>query len=211
MGAEPPLGVHGPGGPSYARRVDRSGALPTQDGPVVGLAAYDPSDPEGTFRPIEPPPPPPPEPGPVSALAWPLRVLGAWLANLTALAVAGLLLTATGPADPLAYVAWAVVFGLVNYSGRLMARLWRPPLTAIAGAGLPLVGSLVTVLLMVAISPPAHATDLVSIGKAAFVMWLANLPLRLLLPLPAARQQHLAADGLIAGGQDGPQRRGVAR
>lgn len=144
------------------------------------------------------------------ALAWPLRVLGAWLANLVALAIAGLLLTAAGPADPPAYLAWAVVFGVVNVAGRVVARLWRPPLAAFASVGLPLVGTVVAALLMVAISPPAHATDLLSIGKAAFVMWLVNVPLRLLLPLPP-RQQHLAADGPIAGGQHDPQGGGVAR
>jgi hypothetical protein len=171
--------------------VDRSGAPPTQEGPVVGLAAYDPSDPEGTFRPIEPPPPPAREPGPVRALAWPLRVLGAWLVNLAAMAAAGLLLTAVSPADPLAFVGWAAVFGLVNFVARLVARLWRPPLAGIAAAGLPLLATLAAVPLMLAISPPTHPVDLASIGKAAFVMWLANVPLRLLLPLPAARQQDV--------------------
>ena len=60
--------------------------------PTIGLATYDVHDPYGTFRTIEPAPPPP-RPAPARALLWPLRFLAAWLANLGALELTGLVVT----------------------------------------------------------------------------------------------------------------------
>src|SRR5689334_364971 len=80
------------------------------DGPRVGLASYELRDPEATFRLIEPFRPRP-EPRPPGAGTWALRALLVWAVNLVALAGAGLLLTAVGPTDPFAYVAWGAVFG----------------------------------------------------------------------------------------------------
>jgi hypothetical protein len=155
---------------------------PTSDGPRIGLATCDASDPIGTFRLLEPVPPPPPRPGPVSALAWPLRVLLAWLVNLGALVVAGMLLTSVGPTDPLAYAGWSVAIGVVNVAVWLAGRRWPGVLApAVSLAALPFLASVLTVWLMTVLTPPAHAPGLTSIGRAAIVLWLANLPLRLVL------------------------------
>lgn len=163
-----------------ARPADQS----ITGGQRVGLASYDLHDPAGTFQPIESFRPPP-APGPLSALAWlgwPLRLLLAWLVNLGALAAAGLIVTNVGPADPLAYVEWSVAFGILNVGPRLGARLRRSPLAPIVSAvALPLLLNLLVVWLMTVVAPPSHAPDLPSIAKAAMVMWLANLPLRLLV------------------------------
>jgi len=148
----------------------------------VGLASFDLNDPDATFRPIEPFRPPPPDRGPVRALLWPLRLLVLWLVNLAALAVAGLLVTNVGAGDPFAYVAWALVFGLVNACLRPATRPWRSPLAPIvSGTALPFAVDILLVWLMTVTAPPFHAPDLGSIARAATVMWLVNLPLRLLV------------------------------
>lgn len=147
-------------------------------GPIIGVAAYDVHDPYGTFRMIEPAPPPP-RPAPARALLWPLRFLAAWLANLGALALAGLVVTNVGPGDSSAYVTWATVFGVVNAALRPAGGLWRGRWTSVLSlAVLPAAVNLLLVWLMTVVAPPFHAADLASIAKAATVMWLANLPLR---------------------------------
>jgi hypothetical protein len=158
------------------------------EGPRVGLARYDPSDPIGTFQLIERVQPPP-EPGPLRVLAWPLRVLGAWLVNLGALAVAGVLFTNVGPADPPAYVAWPVAFALLNVgASRLTARLWRGPLAPVISLAVaPLVANVLAVWLMTVVSPPVHVPDPASIAEAGCLMWLANLPIQLLVPRRVTR------------------------
>jgi hypothetical protein len=155
----------------------------TADGPQVGLATYDPSDPVGTFRPIERFRPPP-EPGPLRALVWPLRLLFVWLVNLGTLAAAGVLVTNVGPADPLAYVWWSATFGILNVGVRLTGRLWRGPLAAGLSLAAPFVANVAAVGLMTVVSPPVHTPDLASIAKAAVMMWLVNLPMRLVVPWP---------------------------
>jgi hypothetical protein len=153
----------------------------TTDGPRIGLASYEVHDPDGTFRPIEPVPPPP-RPAPARALLWPLRLLLAWFANLGALAVAGLVLTNVGPADSFAYVTWATVFGAANACLGAAALLWRGRYGAVASlVALPIAVNVILVWLMTVVAPSFHAPEVASIGKAAAVMWLANLPLRPLI------------------------------
>jgi uncharacterized membrane protein YvlD (DUF360 family) len=171
-------------------RVDREDpSIP--DGPRVGLATFDVSDPDATFRPIEPVRPAPGR-RPVRALLWPLRFPAVWFVNLVALAAAGLIVTSVGPGDPVAYLMWAAMFGLVNAYLRPAARLGRGPLAPIVSAAvLPFAVNVVLVWLMTLIAPPFHAPDLTSIAKAAIIMWLVNLPLRLLIrprvkPAPTA-------------------------
>lgn len=165
---------------------------PSAEGPRVGLASYDLSDPIGTFQLIERQPPPR-EPGAFSALAplaWPLRILLAWLVNLGALAAAGLLFTNVGPADPLAYVQWPVAFAVLNVGAWRTARLWRGRLAQVAGlVAVPLAANVVAVALMTVLSPPIHAPEPASVLEAGAVMWLANLPLRLLVPRRVTRAE----------------------
>jgi hypothetical protein len=163
--------------------MDADASVP--DGPRVGMGSFDLSDPAATFRPIEPVRPAP-RLRPVRALLRPLRFLAVWFANLVALAAAGLIVTSVGPGDPVAYVMWAAAFALVNASLGPAVRLWRSPFAPIASAtAVPLVLNIVLVWLMTVIAPPFHAPDLASISKAATVMWLVNLPLRLLIRRPS--------------------------
>jgi hypothetical protein len=161
------------------------------DGPQVGLATYELSDPEATFRVIEPyrPRPAPRQPGLGS---WALRVLFIWSVNLVALGAAGLVITNVGANDPFAYVAWATVFGLVNASVPLSARLVRRP-PAVLLAALLLVGvDVALVWLMTVVVRPFHSPDLTAIAKAGVVIWAANLPLGVLYlkrGAPAARRR----------------------
>jgi hypothetical protein len=151
------------------------------EGPRVGLATLDASDPEGTFRPIEPYRPPPVRVGAGAAL-WPLRVLGVWLVNLAALALAGLVLTNVGSGDPFPYVAWSATFGLVNMGAHVAARLAATPRVAIGVAAALLPVNVLTVWLMTVVSPPSHAFDATALVKVGAIMWLANLALSLLIP-----------------------------
>jgi hypothetical protein len=153
----------------------------TPAGRKVGLATFDLNDPYATFEPIEPVRPP--RPRPFRIWLWPVRVLAVWLVNLVALAAAGLVVTTVGTTDPLAYVTWATVFGAVNASGLVAGRLWRglAPAAALATA-IPFLVNLVLVWLMTVTAPPFHSPNLPAIAKAAAVMWLVNLPLRLLFP-----------------------------
>lgn len=153
---------------------------PIPDGPRVGLATFDASDPDATFRPIEHFPAPP-SPGPGRSAWWALWPLAGWLVNLAALVTAGVIVTSVGADDPFAYVAWAAIFGMVNASLRPPSRLGRGPHAAIVSAALSLAVNLVMVWLMTATAPPFHAPDVAAMAKAAAVMWLANLPLRLLI------------------------------
>ncbi len=154
-------------------------------GPRVGLASYEFGDPEATFRPIEPfrPRPAPRRPG---LVGWALRTGLVWSVNLGALAAAGLLVTNVGTNDPSTYVMGAVLFGLAGVSLGLATRFvpgrWRiaaPVLGLLAADAL-------LVWLMTVVAPPFHPPDPAAIAKAAVVMWLANLPLWLLLPLRRA-------------------------
>lgn len=150
-------------------------------GPRIGLATYDVHDPYGTFRPLEPVPPPP-RPAPARALLWPLRLLLAWLANLGALAVAGLVFTNVGAGDSSAYVTWATVFGAVNAGLRPAAGVLRGRYAPVVSlAVLPFAANVLLVWLMTVVAPPFHAPDAGSIAKAAAVMWLANLVIRPLI------------------------------
>ena len=163
------------------------GSPPIPDGHRVGLATFDASDPDATFRPIEPFQPPPSR-GRRRAARWALWLFVGWLVNLTALVTAGLIVTSVGADDPFAYVAWAAVFGLVNSCLPLASRLGRGPRAAIVSAALPLAVNVVMVWLMTAVAPPFHAPGVAAIAKAAVLMWLANLPLRILIrrrPTPA--------------------------
>jgi uncharacterized membrane protein YvlD (DUF360 family) len=153
---------------------------PIPDGPRVGLATFDASDPDATFRPIEPFQPPA-SPGRRRAAWCALWLFVGWLVNLAALVIAGLIVTSLGADDPFAYVAWAAVFGLVNACLPLTSRLGRGPRAAIVSAALPLAVNVVMVWLMTAVAPPLHAPGVAAIAKAAALMWLANLPLRLLI------------------------------
>jgi peptidoglycan/LPS O-acetylase OafA/YrhL len=161
-------------------RIQRERQL-TGDGPRVGLAAFDPHDPEATLRPVEPVRLPPPTRGGAKALMWPLRLVAVWLVNLMALALAGLIVTNVGADDPFAYVGWAALFGLVNAFGRPPARFGRGRRAVVVSAALLLAVNVVTVWLMTVLAPPSHGPDLAGIAKAAAVMLFANLPLRLLL------------------------------
>jgi hypothetical protein len=148
----------------------------TPDGPRVGLASYELRDPEATFRIIEPfrPRPAPRAPGPGS---WALRFLLAWAVNLVALAFAGLLLTAVGPNDPFAYVAWAAVFAAVNASLPVYAGRRPSPRHLLVAVAALLVVNLALVWLMTVLARPFHSPDLAAYAKAAAAMWAANLPL----------------------------------
>jgi hypothetical protein len=158
------------------RETVRAERTPAEDGPRVGLASYDLRDPEATFRIIEPYRPRAAPRGPGFG-TWALRALIAWAVNLLALAAAGLLVTTVGPYDPVAYVAWAIVFGAVNASTPVAARLARRP-RAVAITAAALLGVDVgLVWLMTVFAQPFHSPDLVEIAKAGAVMWLANLPL----------------------------------
>jgi putative membrane protein len=153
---------------------------PIPDGPRVGLATFDASDPDATFRPIEPFQPPHSRERRRAAW-WALWLFVGWLVNLAALVTAGLIVTSVGADDPFAYVAWAAVFGLVNARLPLASRLGRAPRAAIVSAVLSLAVNVVMVWLMTAVAPPFHAPGVAAIAKAAALMWLANLPLRLLI------------------------------
>lgn len=160
---------------------------PIPNGPRVGLATFDVSDPDATFQPIEPFQPPPTH-GRRRAAWWALFLFVGWLVNLAALVTAGLIVTSVGADDPFAYVAWAAVFGAVNACLPLAFRLGRGLRAAIVSAALALAVNVVMVWLMTAVAPPFHAPGVAAIAKAAALMWLANLPLRLLLrrrPTPA--------------------------
>ncbi len=151
------------------------------DGPRVGLVAFDMHDPQATLRPIEPvQPESPPASLRVRALLWALRILVAWLVNLVALALAGLIVTNVGSDDPFAYVAWAALLGLVNAAGRHPARFDRGWRAVVGPAALLLAANLVMVWLMTLVARPSHVSGLASIVQAGAVTWLANLPLRLL-------------------------------
>jgi len=172
---------------------DTGDVTPVDDGPRVGLASYDLRDPEATFRPIEPfrPRPEPRRPG---VGTWTLRALAVWAVNLGALAAAGLLLTVVGASDPFAYVAWAAIFGLVNASlrpatwvaGRLLERrLLERRLLASVGPAVVLLGiDIALVWLMTALARPFNSPDVADIVEVGAAMWLANLPLTLLLLRP---------------------------
>lgn len=151
----------------------------TTDGPRVGLASYESSDPEATFEIIEPSRPQlaPRAPG---LGTWLLRGLLVWAVNFVALLAAGLVVTAVGGTDPLQYVAWAVVFGLVNAALPLSARLLRRlPKVLAVGADL-LVVDVLLIWLMTVVARPFHSPDLPAIAKAGAVMWAANVPLLVL-------------------------------
>lgn len=109
-----------------------------------------------------------------------MRLVVAWLVNVVALLVAGLLVTSVGASDPFAYVAWAAMFGLVCASLRHAPRLGRVPVAWVTSAALLFAVCIVMVGLMTLIAPPVHAPNVTTIARAATVMWLANLPLRLL-------------------------------
>ena len=152
---------------------------PVGTGRPVGLATFDVRDPDATFRLVEPVPPPPPRPGAARLLVWPLRLLAAWVLNLVALATAGLVLTDVGSSDPLPYVVWAALFGLVNVLLRFLVRLRRGRLALVLSAVvLPFLVNVLLLWLMTVTAPPFHAVDLTGVGEAALVMWLANLLLR---------------------------------
>jgi hypothetical protein len=159
---------------------DRIGAGLPADGPRVGLASYDVRDPETTFRPIEPWRRAP-LPRRAGVAGWVLGGLFLWSVNLAALAVAGLLVTSVGASDPVAYVAWAAIFALVNASCLVAARLagFRFGLLLAAAAGL-LVVDVALIWLMTVVVRPFNTPVLPDIAKAGVVMWMANLPLAVL-------------------------------
>ena len=149
------------------------------DGPKVGMASYEPSDPEATFRFIERARPQPVSRPPGFA-SHARRLLIVWAANLVALLGAGLVLTAVGATDPFQYVAWAAVFGLLNATLPPSIRLLkRPPLVLAAAAGL-VVADVLLVWLMTVLARPFHSADLFDFAKAGAVMWAANLPFTVL-------------------------------
>jgi hypothetical protein len=178
----------------------------------VGLASYDARDPEATFRPIEPPRPvrvprrPP-------AVVWPLLVVVAWVGEIVALVAAGMLVTAVGATDPLVYVEWGAGFGatsaalylLARFRGPLAARLrlprrrlafdrlpgWGRDLAGLAGfALLALVTDVALIWTMTMIAPPSHAIGPFDVARAGAVMWIANLPLGMLLQRRPGRAQE---------------------
>jgi hypothetical protein len=161
------------------RETVRTEGTPPGDGPQVGLARYELSDPEATFRVIEPyrPRPAPRQPGLGS---WALRLLLIWSVNLVALGAAGLVITNVGANDPFAYVAWATVFGLANASVPLSARLLRRPPAVLLAALLMAGVDVALVWLMTVVARPFHSPDLTAIAKAGAVIWAANLPLGVL-------------------------------
>lgn len=162
------------------RDLIQTEAETTADGPRVGLASYDTRDPEATFRPIEPVRP---KPGrrPRPLITWSLRFLFIWAVNLVALGVAGLLVTSVGSGDPFTYVFWATAFAVIGASLRLAVRRDRGALGVLVPATALLAVEILTVWLMTVAAPPFHSPDGPAITKAALVMWLANLPLWLLL------------------------------
>jgi hypothetical protein len=158
------------------RERARGDGPPVPDGPRVGLATYDPRDPEATFRPIEPFRPPR-EPSRARALLPPLLVLAAWLGSLAALAFAGLVFTNVGADDPLTYVVWSALFALANVGGHLAGSLGRRVRRGLAAAALLVVANAILVWLMTRFAPPSHAPDVAAVARAGVVMWLAGLPL----------------------------------
>jgi hypothetical protein len=152
---------------------------PVPGGPRVGLASYHPSDPEATFRVIEPYRPAP-APRRAGFGTWSLRLVLTWSVNLVALAAAGLVVTNVGAYDPFAYVAWAAVFGLANAAVPVSATRGRRRSAALVAALVLLGVDVVLVWLMTVFARPFHGADLAAIAKAAAVMWLANLPLAVL-------------------------------
>lgn len=157
------------------RETVREGAA-DEDRPRVGLASYELRDPEATFRIIEPYHPRAAPRGPGFG-TWLMRALLTWSVNLVALAVAGLILTAVGPYDPFAYVAWAIVFGAVNASTPAVARLVRRPRPVLITAAVLLAADVALVWLMTVFARPFHSPDVGAIAKAGGMMWLVNLPL----------------------------------
>ncbi len=157
----------------------------TAAGPRVGLASYEFGDPEATFRPIERFRPRL-VPRRTGLVGWALRIALVLSVNLGALAAAGLLVTNVGTNDPSTYVIGAVVFGLAGASLGLATRFGRGRWRIAAPVLGLLAADAVLVWLMTAVAPPFHPPDLAAIVKAAVVMWLANLPLWLLLPLRRA-------------------------
>jgi hypothetical protein len=161
------------------RETARTEGAPNEDGPRVGLASYDLRDPEATFRLIEPYRPGPAPRGPGIG-TWMLRALLTWSVNLVALAAAGLVFTTVGTYDPVAYVGWAVVFGAVNASTVVVARLVRRPRVVLIAAAALLVVDIVLVWLMTVFTRPFHSPELAAIAEAGAVMWVANIPLGVL-------------------------------
>lgn len=162
------------------RDRDRTDGGPPEDGPRVGLASYDVRDPESTFRPIERWRPAP-LPRRAGAGAWLAGGLVLYSANLLALAVAGLLVTTVGGSDPVAYVAWAAIFALVNASGLVAARLAGRPLgRLLAAAAALLVLDVALTWLMTVVVRPFNTPALPDIAKAGLIMWVVNLPLGVL-------------------------------
>src|SRR5215472_17579807 len=158
------------------RETVRTEGTPEDDGPRVGLASYDLRDPEATFRVIERYRPRAAPRG-AGFGTWSLRALLTWSVNLVALAVAGLIVTTVGTYDPVAYVAWAVVFGAVNTATPVAARLVRRPRAVLLTAAVLLVADVVLVWIMTVFAQPFHSAGVGEIVKAGAVMWLANLPL----------------------------------
>ena len=157
----------------------------TAAGPRVGLASYEFGDPEATFRPIERFRPRP-APRRTGLVGWALRAALVWSVNLGALAAAGLLVTNVGTNDPSTYVTGAVVFGLAGVSLGLATRFGRGRWRVAAPVLGLLAADAVLVWLMTVVAPPFHPPDPAAIAKAAVVMWLASLPMWLLLPLRPA-------------------------
>lgn len=165
-------------------QAPESDELETMPAPRIGLAGYDPRDPAGTFHTIEPATPPARR-SPARALRWPLRIALVWFANLAALAFAGLIVTAVGSSDPVAYVTWATAFAVANVA----AGRYGGPFTAVVSlVALPLALDVAMVWLMTVAVPPPHDADPWSIVRAAAVLWLVNLPLRPLLRSRSVRQ-----------------------
>src|SRR5262252_8978967 len=146
------------------------------EGPRVGLASYELSDPEATFRFIEPFRPAP-APRRAGVVTWSLRLAITWSVNLVALATAGLVVTNVGAYDPFAYVAWAAVFGLANATLPASGRLGRRPRAVLLAGAVLLVLDVVLVWLMTLLARPFHGADPPAIAKAGAMMWLANVPL----------------------------------
>jgi len=143
------------------------------------MASYEPSDPEATFRFIEPFRPAP-APRRAGVVTWSLRLLVTWSVNLVALAAAGLVVTNVGAYDPFAYVAWAAIFGVVNAAPLVSARLIRRPRVGLLTAAALLAVDVVLAWLMTVFAPAFHRPDLVALAKVGAIMWLANLPLTML-------------------------------
>jgi uncharacterized membrane protein YvlD (DUF360 family) len=130
----------------------------------------------------------------------PPRLLVAWLVNLAALFVAGVLVTNVGANDPFAYAAWAAMFGLACASVRHAPRLGRVPLAWVSSAALLFLVCVVMVWLMTLTAPPHHVPNVSGIARAAAIMGLANLSLRLLFRRrppgrPASRRRMRTSSG----------------